>query len=185
MISARLHIEQEKRQNEEKDKHAMLFKKKSPLVQKRKVWEHIQWWRAVWREGWSNCRSEIQQIFIFFNYIKCWVFDRYDISTWGCPCRKGGPPQTWAWAAECSGWSGRGWSFQRGPTLPAAICGTWVRETFIATPLLLILFKVLNYIQGVKITCRISWQFSRNIWEVIREKDRIGALWKSECWVPT
>ena len=47
----------------------------------------------------------------------------FSIFTWGCPCRKGGRPQTWAWEAGCWGWWGRGWSSQTVPTWPAAICG--------------------------------------------------------------
>ena len=103
-----------------------------------------------------------------------------NVSTWGCPCRKGVLPQTWASGGGCSGWSGREWSFQRVPTLPAAICGTWSVQTLIAN--LLMLFQVVKYIQGMKITCRISLQLqSRNICKVIKKE----TLWRSECWVPT
>ena len=78
----------------------------------------------------------------------------FNVSTWGCPCRKGVLPQTWASGGGCSGWSGREWSFQRVPTLPAAICGTWSVENihckpFDAFPSCQVYSRNENYLQDI------------------------------------
>ena len=95
----------------------------------------------------------------------------FQIFTWGCPCRKGGRPQTWAWEAGCWGWWGRGWSSQTVPTWPAAICGICMIRKVISLDNFQryqVYSRNENYLQEI-LTVFIKWIVKR-YFEVIRKR---------------